>query len=319
VVTPVESGILGDPEPTARPRRSNMPAAILWMIGTLLSFSLMAISVRNLGGTLNLFELLLVRAAGSLVILAALIAMRPSLFAFLAIRKPGTHLIRNTAHFLANLGWTNAVIVMPLATVFAIEFMMPVWAGVLAVLLLGERFTLSRAGSIVLGFLGVLIILRPGIEAFQPAALGVLGASLGYAVSNIATKKLVPVQSTLAILFWMGVMQVFMGLIGADITFPLRLTANEWMWCCGIALGGTVAHYCLTNALRVADAIVVIPLDFLRIPLIAAVGAFFFAERIDVMVFVGAIVIVAGILWNLRAEMRSTKAPAAVSTRARGV
>ncbi len=81
---------------------------------------------------------------------------------------------------------------LPLATVFAIEFMMPVWAGLLAVLLLGERFTLEPHGSIVLGFLGVLIILRPGIEAFQLAALGVLVASLGYAVSNIATKTADP-------------------------------------------------------------------------------------------------------------------------------
>ena len=126
------------------------------------------------------------------------------------------HLVRNGTHFIANLCWTNAVIVLPLATVFAIEFMMPVWAGLLAVLLLGERFTVSRAGSIVLGFVGVLVILRPGIEAFQPAALGVLVASLGYAVSNIATKKLIPVQSTIAILFWMNVMQIGMALIGID-------------------------------------------------------------------------------------------------------
>ena len=70
---------------------------------------------------------------------------------------------------------------------------------------------MSRAGTIVLGFIGVLVILRPGIEAFQPAAIGVLVASFGYAVSNIATKKLIPVQSTIAILFWMNVMQIVHG------------------------------------------------------------------------------------------------------------
>jgi drug/metabolite transporter (DMT)-like permease len=214
------------------------------------------------------------------------------------------HLLRNGAHFIANLGWTNAVIVLPLATVFAIEFLMPVWAGLLAVLFLGERFTVSRAGSIAMGFLGVLIILRPGIEAFQPAALGVLLASLGYAVSNIGTKKLIPVQSTIAILFWMNVMQAVMALVGIDLAFPLRLEAHHWIWAIGIAIGGTAAHYCLTNALRVADAMVVIPLDFLRIPLIAFVGWTFYAERLDLLVFVGAAIIVAGIMWNLRAEMR---------------
>lgn len=302
-VTPVEAGALGEPEQPP-PRTSNIPAAVFWMIGTLLSFSLMAISIRNLGGVLNLFELLMVRAVGGLALLLVVMALQPSLFGYIALRKPLTHLVRNGTHFIANLCWANAVIVLPLATVFAIEFMMPVWAGLLAVLFLGERFTLSRAGTIVLGFLGVLIILRPGIEAFQPAALGVLVASLGYAASNIGTKKLIPVQSTIAILFWMNVMQIGMALVGIDPAFPLRLEPQQWMWAAGIAIGGTSAHYFLTNALRVADAIVVIPLDFLRIPLIAFVGWMFYAERLDIMVFIGAAVIVFGIVWNLRAEMR---------------
>jgi len=304
VVTPVESEALGTPEPLQPVRTSNVPAAVAWMVGTLLSFSLMAISVRQLGGVLNLFELLMVRSVGGLAILLIVMAAQPSLFGYIALRRPGMHLLRNGSHFIANLCWTNAVIVMPLATVFAIEFLMPVWAGLLAVLFLSERFTVSRAGSIAMGFLGVLIILRPGIEAFQPAALGVLAASLGYAVSNIGTKKLIPVQSTIAILFWMNLMQAVMALVGIDLAFPLRLGAHDWIWAIGIAVGGTAAHYCLTNALRVADAMVVIPLDFLRIPLIAFVGWMFYAERLDLLVFVGGGIIVAGIMWNLRAEMR---------------
>src|ERR1043165_1898746 len=274
------------------------------MIGTLLSFSLMAISIRQLGGGLNLFELLVMRAAGGLAILLIGMGAQRSLLRYFALRQPVTHLIRNGTHFVANLCWANAVIVLPLATVFAIEFMMPVWAGLLAVVLLGERFTVSRAGTIVRGFLGVLVILRPGIEAFQPAALGVLIASFGYAASNIATKKLIPVQSTIAIIFWMNVMQIGMALPGVDLAFPARLASQQWLWAFGLAFGGAFAHYCLTNALRVADAIVVIPLDFLRIPLIAFVGFMFYGERIDVWVFVGAGIIVSGIIWNLRAEMR---------------
>ena len=303
MVVPVESEALGTPEPP-KPRTSNVPAAVAWMVGTLLSFSLMAVSVRQLGGVLNLFEVLMVRSLGGLAILLAVMAAQPALFGQLALRKPGTHLVRNGTHFLANLCWTNGVIVLPLATVFAIEFLMPVWAGLLAVLVLGERFTLSRAGAVAMGFLGVLIILRPGIEAFQPAALGVLVASFGYAASNIGTKKLIPVQSTIAILFWMNLMQIGMALIGTDPAFPLRLAAPQWIWAGGIAVGGTMAHYCLTNALRVADAMVVIPLDFLRIPLIAFVGWMFYGERLDLLVFAGAGIIVSGIVWNLRAEMR---------------
>jgi drug/metabolite transporter (DMT)-like permease len=304
-IAPVEAGALVEPEPSAPPpKRTNVPAAVAWMVGTLFSFSLMAVSVRQLGGVLNLFELLMVRALGGLILMLAMMAPQPALFRQLALRKGGTHLIRNGTHFLANLGWTNAVIVLPLATVFAIEFMMPIWGGVLAVLFLGERSTPSRGGAIVLGFLGVLVILRPGMQALQPAALGVLAASLGYAISNICTKKLIPVQSTIAILFWMNVMQIGFALIGTDPGFPLRLAPPQWIWIAGITIGGTAAHYCLTSALRVADAIVVIPLDFLRIPLIACVGWMFYGEQLDLLVFAGAGMIVSGIVWNLRAEMR---------------
>jgi drug/metabolite transporter (DMT)-like permease len=303
-VTPVETEAVGETQPPPPPRQSNVLAAVAWMVGTLLSFSLMAISVRQLGGVLNLFELLTVRAVGGLGILLIVMAVQPALFGHIALRRPLVHLVRNGTHFIANICWTFGVIALPLATVFAIEFMMPVWAGLLAVLLLGERFTLSRAGTIVLGFVGVMVILRPGMEAVNPAALAVLVASLGYAASNIATKKLIPVQSTIAILLWMNVMQIVMALPGIDFAFPLRLAGSQWIWAFGLAFGGTFAHYCLTNALRVADAIVVIPLDFLRIPLIAFVGFMFYGERLDLLVFAGAGIIVAGIVWNLRAEMR---------------
>jgi drug/metabolite transporter (DMT)-like permease len=264
----------------------------------------MAISVRQLGGVLNLFELLMARSFGGLLILLAVMATRPALFRDLKPRRPGIHVFRSGAHFLANIAWANAVIMLPLATVFAIEFMMPVWAGVLAVVFLGERFTVSRAGSIALGLLGVLIILRPGLEAFQPAALGVLAASFGYAIANITMKQLVKVQPPVTILFWMSVLQSLMALPFIDPLVALRLTPVQWLWAAGIAFGGTAAHYCIANAMRAGDAIVVIPLDFLRIPLIALVGYLFYAERIDLAVFVGAGVIVSGLIWNLRAEMR---------------
>jgi drug/metabolite transporter (DMT)-like permease len=303
-VIPVEAGALGEPELPQPPKRSNVPLAVVWMVGTLISFSIMAVSVRQLGGVLNLFEILMVRSIGGLLVLLAVIAPQPYLVRELVLRRPFVHLIRNGSHFLSSIGWSFAVITLPLATVFAIEFMMPVWAGILAVILLGERFTVARAGTIALGFLGVLVIMRPGLEAFQPAALAVLAASFGYAVSNIATKRLIPVQHTIAILFWMNVMQAAMALIKTDPSFPLRLTGPQWLAAAGIAVSGAAAHYCLTNALRVADAIVVIPLDFLRIPLIAFVGWMFYGERLDLMVFAGAALIVSGIVWNLRAEMR---------------
>src|SRR6476659_10246654 len=110
-VVPAEAGALGEPEQPP-PRRSNVPAAVFWMIGTLFSFSLMAISVRQLGGVLNLFELLVVRSIGGLAILLLVMTTQPSLFGYLAMRRPVVHLIRNGTHFVANLCWANAVIAL---------------------------------------------------------------------------------------------------------------------------------------------------------------------------------------------------------------
>jgi drug/metabolite transporter (DMT)-like permease len=181
---------------------------------------------------------------------------------------------------------------------------MPAWTTVLAVALLGERLTRGRVAAIVLGLLGVLVIIRPGLETFQPAALLVLAAAFGYATVNIATKKLTSTESTFAIIFWMNVMQLPMALLGSDLGFVARVNGMMILPMVAIGVAGVASHYCLTNAFRAGDASVVVPLDFLRMPLIAVVGWLLYAEPFDPYVFLGAGLIMAGVVWNLHAELR---------------
>jgi drug/metabolite transporter (DMT)-like permease len=169
--------------------------------------------------------------------------------------------------------------------------------------LLREPLTASRIGAVVLGFLGVLVILRPGLETFQPAALIILGGALGFAVSSIATKKLIVTETTFAILFWMNVMQLPMNLVGSSASLLTRIEPGQALALIGVAIAGLSSHYCLTNAFRHGDASIVVPLDFLRIPLIALVGWSLYGEPLDGFVFAGAAIIVTGIFWNLRAEV----------------
>src|SRR5262249_24533856 len=176
------------------------------------------------------------------------------------------------------------------------------WLALLATWLLGERMTTSRAGAVVLGFLGVAVILRPGFEAFQPASLIILRAALGFAVSSIVTKKLIVTETTFAILFWMNAMQLPMNLAGSSPAVLAKIDAAQILPLIGVAISGVSSHYCLTNALRYGDATIVVPLDFLRVPLIALIGWGLYGERIDWFVFVGAAIIATGIVWNLRAE-----------------
>jgi drug/metabolite transporter (DMT)-like permease len=292
-------------EGTARAgRRADLLRVVLWMTGALVCFSGMAVSIRTLAATLNIFEILSIRNGSGLLILLGLLVARPGLRHGLAPRNMRLHVLRNTVHFAGQSLWAQALLVLPLATVFTLEFTMPAWTVLFATAWLGERLTVSRIGTIVLGFLGVLVIVRPGLRSFEPAALLVLAAAVGFAVTMVTTKKLTADGSTFAILFWMNLMQLPLALLGSDPWFGLKLHGWQFLAVIGVGVSGILSHFCFSNAFRSGDAILVVPLDFLRIPLIAMVGAAFYGEPLNIVVFVGAALIVSGVLWNLLAEVR---------------
>ena len=284
--------------------RSHLGRVIFWMTGALLSFCTMAVSIRELAGALNVAEILAVRSAFGVVVLCAVVVVHRDLRKTLALRAMGLHLLRNGVHFAAQYAWALSLTLLPLATVFALEFTTPAWVAVLAVPLLGERMTLGRVGSVMLGFVGVLIIVRPGLTAFHYGVLLMLATALAFALTLIMTKKLTTVASTFAILFWMNLIQLPLALAGSDAAFIDKLGHAPIAALVGIAVAGLTSHFCLANAFRAGDATTVVPLDFLRVPLIALVGWIMYGEPLDPFVFTGAGVIVAGVVWNLRAESR---------------
>ena len=276
------------------------------MSGALLSFSAMAVSVRALAATLGVMEILALRAGFGLIVMATLVALRADLRATINRRHLRLHLFRNTVHVGASYLWATSLLLIPLATAFALEFTTPAWTLLLAAPVLGERLNASRIGAVVFGLLGVLVILRPGLATFQPGGLLTLVAALGLAITLIATKKLTRTDSTFAIVFWMMLIQLPLALIGSDPLFVTKLNQGQVPAVIGIGVSGLVSHYCLTNAFQVGDAGVVVPLDFMRIPLIAVIGWWLYGEPLDVFVFLGAGLIITGILWNLRSEAART-------------
>jgi drug/metabolite transporter (DMT)-like permease len=296
--------------------QANLGRVVFWMTGALFSFMGSALTIRALSKHLNVFETLTIRNALGLAILLAIVAARPALRSELALRHMGLHFARNTTHFLGQYLWALAVTLLPFATVFSLEFTTPAWVAVLAALFLHERLTISRIASILLGFLGVLVIVRPGLASFQPLTLLVLCAALAFAISLIVTKKLTAYVSTFAVVFWMNVIQLpitfawpaYQAATGQASLFVFRLGADAIVPVIGLGIVGLTSHYCLTRAFRSGDATVVVPLDFLRIPLIAVVGWMFYGEALDVFVFAGAGLIICGVLWNLRAEARRSAA-----------
>jgi drug/metabolite transporter (DMT)-like permease len=185
--------------------------------------------------------------------------------------------------------------------VFAIEFTMPVWSAVLAVLLMGERLNHGRIVMLVLGLVGILVILKPGIEAVPPAAIVMLFGSFAYAATMISTKQLAKTDSAIAVLFYMSVIQVPLALVPALQQWVTPGLA-DLPWVLAVGVTGLSAHFCLTRSLRIADATLVIPIDFLRLPLIAVVGMMFYGEPLQASILLGAAVIFAGTYYSIRRE-----------------
>ncbi len=278
-----------------------MIRAALWMAGTLLSFAGMAIGARELASELSTFQILFYRSLIGLILVSVLVG--GSGWHQVRAQRWELHLARNSAHFLGQLGWFYGIAVLPLAEVFAIEFTTPLWTALLAAVLLSEPISRSRAAALVLGLIGIGIVLRPGIQAVSPGALAVLAGAFGYAGAHALTKKLTRESSPLSIVFYMTLLQLPMGL-GPSLYHWATPSADSWPWLFVVAVTALSAHYCLARALSCADAMVVVPMDFLRLPLIALVGFVLYGEAVDRWLLAGAAVIVLGTLVNLYGERR---------------
>lgn len=291
--------------------RPNLPPkarAALWTLGSLASFSAMGVAGRELGGAVSVGQILLVRSVCGVVLMGALLSasgwrgLRVDRFTLSVIA------IRNLSHFGATWCWFTGLTLLPLATVFAIEFTMPLWAAILSVLFLGERLGPVRAIGIGIGFAGALATLNPTLGAIDPAYLIVLLAAIGFATAFVAMKRVIGGISIVVFLFYMSVMQLPLGLL---VTWGdwVAITLETAPWLAITTVGGLCAHFCLARALRLAQASMVAPMDFLRLPLIAAVGAALYGERLELWVVVGATLICFGNWLNLREEDRRPEPP----------
>ena len=274
--------------------------ASFWMLGAVISFSLMAIAGRELGQELDSFEIMLWRSLAGIFIVLAL-ARHFNTINQIKFNNLRLHLFRNISHFFGQSLWYFAVTKVTLAQLFAFEFTAPLWVALIAPLFLKETLTKGKFLTILVGFIGVLIIARPEATGLSLGVLAAIFCALGFAGSILATKLLTRTNSVTCILFWLTVMQFIMSVIcaGFDGTIAIPNTLNIH-WIAIISVGGLTAHFCITTALTLAPASIVAPLEFLRLPLIAVVGYLVYAEALSIFILVGAILIVGANIANLR-------------------
>ncbi|MGC8202376.1 DMT family transporter [Aliiroseovarius sp. PTFE2010] len=268
--------------------------AALWMMGAVGGFSSMAIAGRQLGGQLDTFEIMAYRSViGFGIVLAlgwATGALRSVNSAHLQL-----HFWRNVFHFTGQNLWFFAVAIIPLAQVIALEFTAPILVVLLAPMVLGDRLTRLNVITALIGFCGILIVARPfGAGALSPGLIAAALCAWGFAGSILFTRKLTQKGdvTVTCVLFWLTLMQMVFGFacagLDGDMTLPSLPTAG---WLVVVGMGGLVAHFCLTTALSLAPPAIVSPIDFVRLPLIALLGAAIYGEALEWPVLLGAAII----------------------------
>ena len=271
----------------------------LWMVGGVFSLTLMAISGKEISLQIDTFEILFFRSVIGIVIVLLVIA-RKGLSHEINLKQISTHLKRNIAHFTGQNLWLYALGTITLAEVTSLEFTMPIWIIFFSFFMLNEKLNKFSIISIGIGFIGVLIIVRPDIGSFNFGLVAAAFSAIAFALTNIYTRRLTKTESTLTIIFYLTSMQLIFGFLTSFIDGKLDLPSSETVpWIIVLGVGGLTAHYCITTALSYVPPSVVAPIDLLRLPLAVLIGILFYSESGNIYIYIGSLLIVIANWLNL--------------------
>lgn len=271
--------------------------AAVWMAGWLTLMVVIAVAGREAAQELSVFQIMLLRSTLGMLMLWPLVRAAGGFSAVRTQRLP-QHMLRNVVHYAAQYGWFVALTLIPLAQVVSIEFTMPIWSAALAVVFLGERMSGRKWFAVLLGLVGVAVIVRPGAGEIDMGQLIALASAFGFAISVVLVKSLTRTDAAVAISFWVLVVQSAIGLVPGLMVWQWP-SAQAWGWVVVVAFCGTYSHYCFARAMQHADATVVVPMDFLRVPLTALVGWLAYSEGLDLFTLLGVGLILSGNVLNL--------------------
>ena len=274
-------------------------AGALWMVGACLGFASMAGIIRHVSAELHPFEIAFFRNLFGLAFMMPWLARVG--WSGLKTQRIGLYTVRGIIGLGAMLAWFWAITILPLADATALSFTAPLFATILAVFVLAEVVRARRWAAILVGFVGALIILRPGVQEIGWPTLAVLFSSLLMATSTVMIKLLSRTEPTSAIVTYLVIYLTPMSLIPALFVWETpSWTTLAWL----IALGGvaTAAHQCITRSFTVAEASAVMPFDFTRLIFAALIGYFFFGQIPDLWSGIGAAVIVAASVYVAHRE-----------------
>lgn len=290
--------------PAWRAQTPVMRGVIMMCLSTV-GFSCMHVTIRHLSAELPPFEIAFFRNLFGLAFLAPLLVGAG--FAQMKTRRLGLHALRGLINIGAMLLFFTAVSITPLAKVTALSFTAPIFTAILSVLVLGERFRMRRWAAIIVGFLGMLIIIRPGLAVIDPGSIMVLVSASLWAVALIIIKMLSRTETSVAIVAWMGIFLCAFSL-GPALWVWQDPSPQAWGWLLLIGLTGTVGQVALSQSLKETDPTAVLPFDFLKLVWTALLAAWLFGEIPDRYTLIGAGVIFGAGVYIANRERREGRA-----------
>lgn len=253
------------------------------MIVSCVAFAVMWALIRLASATLHPFEIVFFRNIIGLAVLSPMLLRHRGLLK--SARMP-IHLRRATSGFIATLGTFYAIANAPLATVLAINYTAPLFATVGAVLLLGESIHARRIAALLVGFAGMLIVLRPGTAPLTPGLIAAMLSAVATGLSYIAVRSLVGSDDSRAVAAWSFILMTPPSLVVAVFVWRWP-SVQAWPLLVAIGFAAAIGQSALSNAFAASEASAVLPYDFVRFGLITAFGIGLFGERYDLGTFVG--------------------------------
>ncbi len=283
---------------------SHLTQSIFWMLGAMISFTLMAVSGRELFSSLDTFEIMLYRSLVGIFLVLSFGKYFNTLHQ-IRVENLSLHFIRNISHFGGQNFWFYAIALIPFSQLFAFEFSTPLFIVFLAPIFLGESLTKEKLFAAAIGFFGIMLVARPDLNTLSWALIAAFLLPICFAATAIATKLLTLKFSLTCILFWLVIMQTFFSLMCAGYDFDIKIpTKTDLPFLLVVSVTGLTAHLCMTKAFSLAPVSVVMPIDFVRLPLISMVGFLFYNEVLTWYIVLGSVLVFLGNYINIKEEER---------------
>jgi drug/metabolite transporter (DMT)-like permease len=284
-------------ESTAAPPSQRILAGILFMCGAGLLFPIMSGFAKFLGESgYSSLQVSWARAFGHIVFMLAFFVPRFGL-RMLRTRRPLIQLMRSAMLFGSNATNFFAITFIPLAKTASISLMAPLLVVPLARLILGERTTLARMMALMTGFVGVLIIIRPGTELFHWASLFAVASALGYAIYQVLTRRVAGIDPPETSTIYSSVVGAFGMFLVLPFIWRTPESLRDILYFCSLGVIGALGHYLVAQALTNAPANIIAPFQYMQLIGSVAVGYFFFGDFPDALTWIGAAIIVASGLY----------------------